>query len=147
MHHMAASSSSAEPAVLGDSALQSAQLEELTEAVNYRGWLVSLALPYLGERPLEVGSGNGDYADEFASLGLKITASEAEPIRAKQLAERFQTTPDVTVRELVLPASEKGDYSAVVAYNVLEHIPDDVAAVRGMAELLRPGGAVVLLVP
>jgi SAM-dependent methyltransferase len=147
MQHMTASSSSEEPAVLGDSALQSAQLEELTDAVNYRSWLVSLALPYLGERPLEVGSGNGDYAAEFASLGLKITASEAEPVRAKQLAERFRTTPDVTVRELVLPASEKGDYSAVVAYNVLEHIADDVAAVRGMAELLRPGGAVVLLVP
>jgi len=147
MQHMAVPSSSPEPAVLGDSALQSEQLEELTEAVNYRAWLVSLALPYLGERPLEVGSGNGDYAAEFAALGIKITASEAEPVRAKQLAERFRTTPDVAVRELVLPVSEKGDYTAVVAYNVLEHIPDDVAAVRGMTELIQRGGAVVLFVP
>jgi SAM-dependent methyltransferase len=35
----------------------------------------------------------------------------------------------------------------VVAYNVLEHIPDDVGALRAFAGLLRPGGAVVLVVP
>jgi SAM-dependent methyltransferase len=34
-----------------------------------------------------------------------------------------------------------------VAFNVLEHIADDVAAVRAMADLVRPGGAVVLVVP
>jgi SAM-dependent methyltransferase len=138
---------SAEPAVLGDSELQTEQLEELTEAVNYRAWLVSLALPYLGDRPLEVGSGIGDYAAALAAAGLDVTASDAEPGRVKQLAERFSETPNVSVRELTLPATEPGDYSAVVAFNVLEHIPEDVAAVRGMAELLRPGGAVVLYVP
>jgi SAM-dependent methyltransferase len=35
----------------------------------------------------------------------------------------------------------------VVAINVLEHIPDDAAAVRSFAGLLRPGGRVVLWVP
>lgn len=144
---MAVPSPSAEPAVLGDSELQTEQLEELTEAVNYRAWLVSLALPYLGDRPLEVGSGIGDYAADLAALGLNVTASEAEPGRAKQLAHRFRATPNVTVRELALPVTEPGDYSAVFAFNVLEHIPDDVAAVRGMADLTRPGGAVVIYVP
>ena len=36
---------------------------------------------------------------------------------------------------------------AVVAYNVLEHIPDDVSALKSFAGLLRPGGRVVLIVP
>jgi hypothetical protein len=38
-------------------------------------------------------------------------------------------------------------HSAAVAYNVLEHIPDHVGALRGMADLVRPGGAIVLVVP
>ena len=73
---MAGSSKSAEPAVLGDNALQSEQLESLTDAVNYRSWLVSLALPYVGDKLLEVGSGNGDYAAEFAARGIHIAAAE-----------------------------------------------------------------------
>jgi SAM-dependent methyltransferase len=51
------------------------------------------------------------------------------------------------VRPLVAPIRETADHSAVVALNVLEHIPDDVAALRSFAGLVRPGGAVVLFVP
>ena len=40
-----------------------------------------------------------------------------------------------------------GDYSAMVAFNVLEHIPDDVAALRAAHRLVRPGGAVVMFAP
>src|SRR3954463_3420028 len=117
MPGMAEPSPTPEPVVLGDGALQTALLEELTEAVNYRSWLVSLALPYLGDRPLEVGSGNGDYAAEFAALGLRKRARGGEPRRVKQLAERFDSLPDVTVRQLTLPVTERGDYTGVVAYN------------------------------
>lgn len=134
-------------AVQGDTLLQSDLLEELTDAVRYRSWLVSLALPYLGDRPIEIGSGVGDYAEDFARHGVRITASEADPRRLDQLRSRFAGHPLVTVRELTVPIDEDGDYSAVVAYNVLEHIPDDVAAVRSFARLSRPGGAVVLFVP
>ncbi|HEX6873704.1 MAG TPA: methyltransferase domain-containing protein, partial [Micromonosporaceae bacterium] len=42
---------------------------------------------------------------------------------------------------------EVARYSAAVAFNVLEHIPDHVGALRAMAALVRPGGAVVLIVP
>src|SRR6185312_8193629 len=45
------------------------------------------------------------------------------------------------------PIEIDDDYDAVVALNVLEHIPDDVGALRSFTRLLRPGGAVVLIVP
>ncbi len=35
----------------------------------------------------------------------------------------------------------------MVAFNVLEHIPDHVAALRAAHRLVRPGGAVVMLAP
>lgn len=134
--------------VEGDTGLQSDVLEDLVEATNYRRWLVDLALPHLGDDPLEVGSGLGHYAADWAAAGVpRWTASEADPSRLQALRERFAGDPVVQVRELSVPISETAEHSAVVAYNVLEHIPDDVEALRAFAGLLRPGGAVVLVVP
>ncbi len=38
-------------------ALQHRVLEALESARNYNAWIASLALPYLGDDPIEVGSG------------------------------------------------------------------------------------------
>jgi SAM-dependent methyltransferase len=133
--------------VLGDVALQSQTLEDLASAVNYRRWLASLALPYLGEHAIEIGSGQGDYVQEWIDARVRMTASEAEPGRLDFLRGRFGGDNRVDIVEYTAPSDEEADYSAVVAYNVLEHIQDDVAALRGFGRLLRPGGAVVLIVP
>lgn len=131
----------------GDQTLQGQVLEDLREAVNYRRWLASLATPWLGSRPIEIGSGVGDYAAEWAPSVTELTASEADPDRVAVLRARFANHPGVRVRELRAPVSEKADHSAAVAYNVLEHIADDVAALRGFARLVAPGGYVILIVP
>lgn len=133
--------------VTGDSALQSQVLEDLTEAVNYRRWQAELALPHLGSDPLEIGSGNGDFAATIADAGGRITASEAEPSRLAALRARFANDDRVAVREITVPITETAGHTSVVAFNVLEHIPDDVAALRAFAGLVRPGGAVVIFVP
>jgi 2-polyprenyl-3-methyl-5-hydroxy-6-metoxy-1,4-benzoquinol methylase len=135
----------------GDQQVQAEVLEGLATAVNHRQWFVELAEPYLGERAIEVGSGLGDYARAWAASGRHITATEAEPDRLVDLKERLADVPNVDVRSLHLPldAAYDGarDYSAVVSYNVLEHIEDDVSALDAMRHLVRPGGAVVIIVP
>jgi SAM-dependent methyltransferase len=134
-------------AVEGDTVLQSEVLEDLAEAVNYRHWLVDLAVPFLIGPTLEVGSGIGLYAAHWADRGVAITASEADQQRLEKLRTRFAGDPRVKVRELSVPIATRADYAAVVAYNVLEHIPDDVGALRAFGGLLAEGGAVVLVVP
>jgi len=139
---------SANAHVAGDSGLQSDVLEDLAEAVRYRRWLVSVTAPHLGDDPLEIGGGRGDYAQDWVDGGLpRITTSEADPDRLRQLQERFAGDPRVSVRELTVPISETAEYSAVVACNVLEHVPDDLEALRAFAGLVRSGGHVVLVVP
>ena len=133
--------------VSGDSALQSAVLEDLSDAVNYRRWLADLARPYLGDEPLEIGSGTGCYALEWLPDVSQFTATEADETRLAGLIDRMADVPGVSVRRLLLPTTETGEHSAVVGLNVLEHIEDHVGALRSLRRLLRPGGCVVLVVP
>jgi SAM-dependent methyltransferase len=127
--------------------VQSRALEDLSNAVNYRRWLAGLAAPYLGDDPIEIGAGIGDYAIEWLRTLPRLTVTEADDSRLKILHERFVDDPRVTVRRLMLPSTERREHSAAIALNVLEHIEEDVAAVRSAARLLRPDGAMVLVVP
>jgi ubiquinone/menaquinone biosynthesis C-methylase UbiE len=133
--------------ITGDQRVQAEVLEGLATAVNHRRWFVELALPHLGDNPIEVGSGLGDYALEWAPHFARFTATEADPERLVLLKERLAGVPTVNVRELLLPSEEEGDFTGVVSYNVLEHIVDHVGALRSMGQLVRPGGAVVIIVP
>lgn len=138
--------------VLGDAALQSTTLEEVASAVRYHRWLTDLARPHLGDHPLEIGSGLGDYAQTWLDDGVpSITVSDLEPVRLAGLRARFADDPRVDVRELDVVHDpvphDLPPHSALVAFNVLEHIPDDVGALRGGRRFLRPGAAVVLFVP
>jgi len=133
--------------IAGDQQVQSEVLEGLATAVNHRRWFVELAVPYLGDDPIEIGSGLGDYAIEWADRIPRLTATEADPERLVKLKERMVDHPGVSVREMLLPSEDSGHYSAAVSYNVLEHIEDHVGALRSIARLVRPGGAVVLIVP
>ncbi len=139
--------------VTGDSRLQSDVLEDLSDARRYRQWLADLARPYLGQHPLEIGSGTGDFALEWVPSVVSFTATEADEHRYPALRDRFRDHPVVRTRYLLLGAERGPDreaparHSAAVAFNVLEHIPDHVGALRAMGDLVEPGGAVVLVVP
>jgi SAM-dependent methyltransferase len=129
------------------SRLQSEVLEDLRGARHYRRWLAGLVSPHLGDDPIEIGSGIGDYAEELAAGCRRYTATEADPDRHTVLSDRFAGHPVVRVRPLSLPVSERGEHSSAVMLNVLEHIADDVGALRSARDLVRPGGPVVVFVP
>ncbi len=134
--------------VLGDSASQTQSLESVASAHRYHAWLTDLARPYLGDHPVELGSGLGDYALTWLDQGLpKITVTDRDPSRLERLRTRFDGDGRVNVLDLDVFAQPSGSYSCYVAFNVLEHIEDDVAALRAAHGLVRPGGAVVMLVP
>lgn len=133
--------------ITGDTRAQSRALEDVSAASHYRAWLTSLAVDHLGEHPIEIGSGHGDYAAEWLSHVDEFTATDADPGRVALLRERFAAEPRVTVRRTLMPSDVDGDHSSALAYNVLEHIPDDVACLRSMARLVRPGGKVIVFVP
>jgi ubiquinone/menaquinone biosynthesis C-methylase UbiE len=133
--------------VSGEQGLQTDILDELSAAVNYRNVLAGLSLPWLGEHAVEIGSGNGDYASSWVERGQRLTVTEALESRLSILRERFGDNPLIDVAEIRLPSEKEATYSAAIAYNVLEHIEDDVAALASMRRLVRVGGYVTIIVP
>jgi SAM-dependent methyltransferase len=133
---------------LVDSALQSQALASLASLKNYRAWLTGLALPYLGDHPLELGSGLGDYAQTWLDAGVpRLTLTELDPSRSLFLRNRFKNDSRIDVRQLDILDPPEARYSSLVAFNVLEHIEDHVGALRASHRLLLPGGAVIIFVP
>jgi SAM-dependent methyltransferase len=133
---------------IAEPAYQHRVLESLASAQNYIAWLASLARPYLGDDPIEIGAGAGDYAEAWLRSGVeRLALSEADPHLLDELGTRFAGDARVTVQALDVTTSPERSHSAAVAFNVLEHIADDVGALRSARKLVRPGGAILMLVP
>ena len=92
---------------------------------------------------LEIGCGQGAtgalLAERYDYTGLEQDATSFAVAR-RRLGERV-----VHTREEDYPQDRHFD--AVCAFEVLEHIEDDVAALRRWISRLRPGGSVFLSVP
>jgi len=133
---------------VGSAGLQLRVLEDLEAARNYNTWVAGLALPHLGEHPIEIGSGLGGNAARWLAAGVpRITTSDVEAETLDALRRRFEGDARVDVAEVDLMRPPHRDHSALVALNVLEHVEDDVARLRAAHELVRPGGRVVIFVP
>jgi SAM-dependent methyltransferase len=121
-----------------------------TAAPRYRQWEYDLVAPYLGRSVLEVGSGMGYFSEKLAASGRdRLVLSDADEECLGRLRERYGDRPDVEVVEVRLPGRvDVGEpVESVVAMNVVEHIEDDVQALRDLAAVLTPGGRLILWVP
>ena len=122
-------------------------LDALEGAPRYADWIIEQMAPHVSGRILEVGAGLGTMTGRLAALG-KVVASEPSPELANRLRDRYATSSDVEVIEAdAVSAAAHGPFDAAVAVNVLEHIEDDVGALRALRDCLRPGGTVALWVP
>lgn len=106
--------------------------------------------PQPGERVLEVGPGTGYYTLPLAEWigpagGLDIVDLQQEMLdetmrRARERGLGNVTPARADARELPYPDES---FDAVVLVTVLGEIPDQLAAVREFARVLKPGGRLV----
>lgn len=126
----------------------------MQEAPRYNRWQYSRIAPYLGRRICEIGSGIGNMSTLILdSAPDLLIATDTDSYYRAALQRHFEGCPNVVVEELTLPdpsAAERFgrfDLDTVVALNVIEHIADDVGALRSIASMLSGGGRAVILVP
>nr|WP_294809781.1 class I SAM-dependent methyltransferase [uncultured Sphingomonas sp.] len=96
-------------------------------------------------RILEIGCGTGHNLPMLAQFG-EIDAIEIDETAGAKASERLGkpvgTSP---LPELV--GVEPGSYDLVAVLDVIEHVEDDVAALKAIATALRPGGKILITVP
>lgn len=99
---------------------------------------------------LEIGPGLGDLGSYLISRfpHAKGTLMDFSETGAKKLSERFATTKGIEVLNAdFLHYPLQARYDLIVACEVLEHIEDDLAALRRIQDRLNPGGHFLMSVP
>lgn len=94
---------------------------------------------------LEIGCGTGHNLPMLAAFGT-IDAIEIDPA-ARAIASERLGRPVGAAPLPVLPGVERGAYDLIAVLDVVEHIEDDVAALKAMAACLKPGGKILITVP
>ena len=103
------------------------------------------ALPPPGAQLLEIGCGTGHNLSMLAQFG-RVDALEVDP-SARALAERRLGHPVMDSRLPELRGVPERRYDLIGAFDVIEHIDDDRAALASIARRLKPGGRLVISVP
>jgi SAM-dependent methyltransferase len=122
-------------------------LEVMSVAEKYQHYLaraVMRALDPPSQSPfiLDFGAGFGTMASELREHGYCVTCLEPDAtLRAALASEGFACSDNL--------AELRGEHGFDVVYsmNVLEHISDDIGALRSLFNVLRAGGRLVLYVP
>jgi len=96
------------------------------------------------EKIIEVGAGTGNVARMLIAEGYQVAVGEVhrnglEYAAQYGIRERYQFN--------VLNAPFREHFDVVGLFDVIEHIENDIAAVRNVHQMLRAGGRVIVTVP
>lgn len=103
-----------------------------------------------GKNCLEIGYGAGDMLLLYAELGLEVYGFDFSPLAydnaSRRIKGRKKSKGKITLyKEETFIDGLKYDY--LMAFEVLEHIEDDLAVLEGWAARLKPGGKLLISVP
>jgi SAM-dependent methyltransferase len=106
--------------------------------------VISERLP-AGASIVDIGAGSGAQLVILAQRGFRMTGVERDT-KSVALQGHAATVYEGSA-EALPPQLVRGSFDAVMFKQVLEHLVDPVQALRSAAELLKPGGVMVVEVP
>jgi glycosyltransferase involved in cell wall biosynthesis len=125
-------------------------LLRLNRAPRFTKWMASTIKPYLGNRVLEIGAGIGNMTMHLIPRTL-YWATDVNPEYLDQLEDMRSTRPYLHVGYTngmegnSFPTGQ--GFDTVVCLNVVEHLSDDLGALRSIYNALESGGRAIILVP
>jgi 2-polyprenyl-3-methyl-5-hydroxy-6-metoxy-1,4-benzoquinol methylase len=127
-------------------------LQTMQEARRYTEHVFGLVREFVGSRALEIGAGIGTMTSRLVEVADVVLGIEPNPNCAKHIQGLMGQHPRFTLRVCHFEECDLGELAArefdsVLCVNVLEHIADDVSALKAFKEILVPGGRVIVFVP
>lgn len=127
-------------------------LDSFASAPNFNRWMADTIRPWVGRRVLEIGAGMGNLTRQFVGGRKRYVATDFDREHLVRLRTRLSGRPRLEIGELDLTCPEdhsafEGQMDTVICLNVLEHIEDDLAALRNIRSVLEDGGRAIILVP
>src|SRR5581483_6143333 len=127
-------------------------LDAIEQAPKFNEWMFSTIEPYLGKRVAELGVGRGNIS-RFIRTRDEVLLTDYRTDYLQQLKDRWHYLPKLQIGKLDMTLRE--DYEilrrfapdSVVFLNVLEHIEDDEAVLRGLYDTIPDDCRVIVLVP
>jgi SAM-dependent methyltransferase len=98
-----------------------------------------------GRTVLNVGAGQGSFSRLLEERGFDVVSTDVSPAACRVLEDRVRG-PVVQADVNALPFADSR-FDAVALGEVIEHVDDDVAALRESRRVLRPGGVAAISVP
>ncbi len=125
-------------------------LERLSQVDAYSAWQYKAIKRYVGNRVMEIGSGIGNISS-FLLDSEKLVLTDVNEEYLSILSKRFKSKKNVKVGPFNLdtgqPSYKKDKIDTIICMNVLEHIKDDLFALRQLHSMLEDDGKLLLLVP
>ncbi|MBC7850071.1 MAG: class I SAM-dependent methyltransferase [Chitinophagaceae bacterium] len=131
-------------------------LELLAAATRFNKWMYDTIRPFCTGHIFEVGSGLGNISRYFLDNKQQLTASDLRPEYCDHIKKQFEGNPflhavvsvDLVSKDFAEQYSPLlNQFDTVVALNVIEHIENDLLAIRNCSQLLKNGGRLIILVP
>jgi 2-polyprenyl-3-methyl-5-hydroxy-6-metoxy-1,4-benzoquinol methylase len=117
-----------------------------------RDWIVEALrrhAPPVRARALEVGPGSCIYLPVLGRLFTEVVATDIEAAFLKHAAPLRHSQPNLQLAldDICASSLPAASFDLILCTEVIEHIADSAAALRGMRRLLKPDGVLVLSTP
>lgn len=139
---------------LGPLAVGEQTLRIMSRAWRYNTFLYDVVRPYMGKRVIELGSGVGNISRMLLDRD-QLVLTDYDESYVERLEHRYHDWDYVETLRLNMIEPGSGarverhwnQYDSAVCFQVLEHIEDDLAAMKTAYRLVKPGGNFIVMVP
>jgi SAM-dependent methyltransferase len=129
-------------------------LNAISPCVRYHRWIFNRIERELGRSILDVGSGLGDVAQFFGEdSSRQVVVSDHDEAMLAHMGRKFASRPNYRILKLnfgeeLSPSLTKTlSVDTVTCINVIEHVQEDLLALKNLYRLLPSGGKLIVVVP